>query len=70
MVNVREKKTILVQVKEAFKTMVANFDRENSANSSFWGQTGDPRRHSRRDDYDRRHKGEERIGGRNGRKQE
>ena len=46
MVKLEEKKTVLTQIKKAFETLVANFDKGDEANTSFWG-----RRYSRRDGY-------------------
>ena len=54
MVKLEEKKTVLTQIKKAFETLVANFDKEDEANTSFWGQSHYGRGYSRRDDYDRR----------------
>ena len=53
MVKLEEKKTVLIQIKKAFETLVANFDKE--ANTSFWGQNNYEGRYSRRDNYDRRY---------------
>ena len=54
MVKLEEKKTVLTQIKKAFETLVANFDKGDEARSSFWGQSNYGGRHSRRDDYDKR----------------
>ena len=37
-VNLEKQETLLTQVKKAFETLVANFDKENKINDSLWGQ--------------------------------
>ena len=54
MTKVEERNTVLTQIKKAFETLVANFDKEDEANTSFWGKSSYNGRYSRRDDYDKR----------------
>ena len=53
MVKLEETRTILEQIKKAFETLVANFDKEDKANISFWGRSSYEGRYSRRDGYDK-----------------
>ena len=39
MVKLEETRTVLTQIKKAFEIQVANFDKENEANISFWGRS-------------------------------
>ena len=38
MAKVEERNAVLTQIKKAFKTLVANFDKDDEANTSFWGK--------------------------------
>ena len=53
-VKLEERSTVLTQIKKAFETLVANFDKEDEVNTSFWGKSSYDGRYSRRDDYDKR----------------
>ena len=39
MVKLEQRNTVLAQFKEAFETLVANFDKDDKANTSFWGRS-------------------------------
>ena len=54
MVKLEQRNTVLAQFKEAFETLVGNFDKNDEANTSFWGKNSHDQRYSRRDSYDKR----------------
>ena len=54
MVKLKQRNTVLAQFKEAFETLVRNFDKYDEANTSFWGKNSHDQRYSRRDSYDKR----------------
>ena len=63
MVKLEQKDTVLFQFKEAFETLVANFDMEKETNTSLWGQNIHGGRRSRRDDHDEIYEEHERYEG-------
>ena len=64
MVKLEQRSTVLVQLKEAFETLVRNFNKNDEVNTNFWGKNSHDQRHSRRDSYDKRLEEDERYKGR------
>ena len=64
MVKLEQRNTVLTQFKEAFETLVGNFDKNDEANTNFLGKNSHDQRYSRRDSYDKRLGKDERYEGR------
>ena len=49
MVKLKETRTVLTQIKKAFETLVANFDKGDETNTNFWGRSNFGESYYRRD---------------------